>query len=61
MPSISTSSPLIILVVFLIMIALLFGAVLVAAVAQAIVNKVRGQHGPQENVITYPTMLYPRY
>ncbi|SFX39313.1 hypothetical protein [Olsenella sp. kh2p3] len=61
MPSISTSSPLIILVVFLIMIALLFGAVLVAAVAQAIVNKVRGQHGPQENVTTYPTMLYPRY
>ena len=61
MPSISTSSPLIILVVFLIMIALLFGTVLVAAVAQAIVNKVRGQDGPQENVTTYPTMLYPRY
>ena len=61
MPSISTSSPLIILVVFLIMIALLFGAVLVAAVAQAIVNKVRGQHGPQEDVTTDPTMLYPRY
>lgn len=61
MPSISTSSPLIIFIVFLIMIALLFGAVLVAAVAQAIVNKVRGQHGPQENVTTYPTMLYPRY
>jgi hypothetical protein len=61
MLSISTSSPLIILVVFLIMIALLFGAVLVAAVAQAIVNKVRGQHGPQENATTYPTMLYPRY
>lgn len=61
MPSISTSSPLIILIVFLIMIALLFGAVLVAAVTQAIVNKVRGQDGPQENVTTYPTMLYPRY
>ncbi|KUH58011.1 hypothetical protein AUL39_07240 [Tractidigestivibacter scatoligenes] len=61
MPSISTSSPLIIFIVFLIMIALLFSAVLVAAVAQAIVNKVRGQHGPQENVTTYPTMLYPRY
>ena len=61
MPSISTSSPLIILIVFLIMIALLFGAVLVAAVAQAIVNKVRGQQGPQENATTYPTMLYPRY
>ena len=61
MPSISTSSPLIILAVFLIMIALLIGAVLVAAVAQVIVNKVRGQHGPQENATTYPTMLYPRY
>ena len=61
MPSISTSSPLIILAVFLIMIALLIGAVLVAAVAQAIVNKMRGQHGPQQNATTYPTMLYPRY
>ena len=59
MPIVSTSSPLIILIVFLVMLALLFGAVLAAA--QAIVNKVRGQHGPQENVITYPTMLYPRY
>ena len=43
------------------MLALLFGTVLVAAVAQAIVNKVRGEHGPQENTTTYPTMLYPRY
>lgn len=61
MPIISTSSPLIILTVFLIMLALLFGTVLAAAAAQAIVNKVRGQRGPQENVTTYPTMLYPRF
>ena len=57
----SISSPLVILAVFLIMLALLFGTVLVAAVAQAIVNKVRGEHGPQENTTTYPTLLYPRY
>jgi hypothetical protein len=57
----SISGPLFILAVFLITIALLVGAVLVAAAAQALVNRVRGQQGPQENATTYPTMLYPRY
>ena len=53
--------PLFILAVFLFMIALLAGAVLVAAAAQAVVNRLRGQRGPQQNATTYPTMLYPRY
>ncbi len=56
-----SSGPLFILAVFLIMIALLAGAVLVAAAAQAVVNRLRGQRGPQQNATTYPTMLYPRY
>ena len=56
-----SSGPLFILAVFLFMIALLAGAVLVAAAAQAVVNRLRGQHGPQQNATTYPTMLYPRY
>ena len=53
-----SSGPLFILAVFLFMIALLAGAVLVAAAAQAVVNRLRG---PQQNATTYPTMLYPRY
>ena len=57
----SISGPLFILAVFLITIALLVGAVLVAAAAQALVNRARGQHGPQQNATTYPTMLYPRF
>lgn len=56
-----SSGPLFILAVFLVMIALLAGAVLVAAAAQAVVNRLRGQRGPQQNATTYPTMLYPRY
>lgn len=56
-----SSGPLFILAVFLVMIVLLAGAVLVAAAAQAVVNRLRGQHGPQQNATTYPTMLYPRY
>ncbi|SET20018.1 hypothetical protein SAMN05216348_10986 [Olsenella sp. KH3B4] len=56
-----SSGPLFILAVFLFMIALLAGAVLVAAAAQAVVNRLRGQRGPQQNATTYPTMLYPRY
>lgn len=56
-----SSGPLFILAVFLVMIVLLAGAVLVAAAAQAVVNRLRGQRGPQQNATTYPTMLYPRY
>ena len=56
-----SSGPLFILAVFLFMIALLAGAVLVAAAAQAVVNRLRGHRGPQQNATTYPTMLYPRY
>ena len=47
-----SSGPLFILAVFLVMIVLLAGAVLVAAAAQAVVNRLRGQHGPQQNATT---------